>query len=41
VRPLFGECFINEAEGRGLFPWIGGDIEPMPKLGIQIIKIAE
>ena len=38
---LFGEMLGDDAPGRGMHPYIGNLVEPLPQLLIEIIKVAE
>ncbi len=41
VRPLLCKGFIDDAKGGGMLSWIGDGVQPVPELGIQVIKITE
>ena len=41
MRLFFGKVLKDNAAGGGMPAWIGDRIQPLPKLGIEVIKAAE
>src|SRR3954451_14856193 len=40
-RPLLGEMLGNDAAGGGVHAAVGHLVEPLPKLGVEVVEVAE